>query len=246
MEGHVKIHRRMLEWEWYSNINTSRVFIHMLLKANWKDGKFQGREIKRGSFVSSLTKISDETSLTVNEVRTAIRNLKLTGEITGKSYSKYTVFTIKNYDLYQDINTQEHTQITIESPADNPQLTGKSQPVNKLLTTIEERKNNINILCAAEPTPESDTRHQDFDKIYAIYPKKRGKAKALEYYLAFVSKSGRLLNGKRYRLSPRDVYLAVSRYVNQQEQDGTALQFYKNFDSFMHKTILDYLEEQEE
>jgi len=130
----------MLEWEWYTNLNTFRVFLHMLLKANWKDGKFQGQIIERGSFISSIAKISQETGLTVNEVRTAVKNLKSTGEITSKSHSKYSVFTVKNYSVYQDINTQENNHITSKPQADNKQVTNRSQPVNNLLTTIEERE----------------------------------------------------------------------------------------------------------
>ena len=53
MGGHIKIDRRILEWEWYSDINTCRLFIHLLLKANWKDGRFQGTEVPRGSLVTS-------------------------------------------------------------------------------------------------------------------------------------------------------------------------------------------------
>ena len=60
MKGdYVKINRSLLEWGWYQDKNTCRLFIHMLLKANWKDGFFLGIEIKRGSFVSSLAKLSE-------------------------------------------------------------------------------------------------------------------------------------------------------------------------------------------
>lgn len=55
--GHIKIDRRILEWEWYSDINTCRVFIHLLLKANWKDGRFQGTEVPRGSLVTSYSSL---------------------------------------------------------------------------------------------------------------------------------------------------------------------------------------------
>jgi len=126
---YIKIHRKFMDWEWYKNINVTKLFLHMVLKANWKDGRFQGQEIKRGSFVSSLQNLSNETSLTVNEIRTAIKHLKSTGEITSKAHSKYSVFTVINYDDYQGVNTQVHKQ-----------RTSRSQPVNKLLTTIEEKK----------------------------------------------------------------------------------------------------------
>ena len=98
MKGdYIKINRSLLEWGWYKDKNTSRLFIHMLLKANWKDGFFLGIEIKRGSFVSSLAKLSEETNLSVREIRTAIKHLESTGEVTSKKYNKFSVFTVNNY-----------------------------------------------------------------------------------------------------------------------------------------------------
>ena len=133
MMGHgdyVKLNRSILDWEWWSDINTYRVFTYMLLKANWKDTSYKGTTVPRGSFVSSLSKISEATNLTENEVRTAIKHLKSTGEITGKTHSKFTVFTINNYCLYQD---------------DNKEVTKNAQAINMLLTTIEEKKEGKNI-----------------------------------------------------------------------------------------------------
>ena len=129
MAEFIKIDRKILQWEWYLNINTKVVFLHCLLKANWKDGKWQGIDIKRGSFISSYNKIASETALSVMEVRTAFNHLKCTGEVTSKSHSKYTVFTVKNYDLYQSINKQN-----------NVLLTNNQQTINTQLTTIEEVK----------------------------------------------------------------------------------------------------------
>lgn len=101
----------------------------MFLKANWKDGKFQGTTVPRGSFVSSTKKLSEETKLTEREIRTAISNLKKTGEVTSKSTNKYTVFTVVNYDLYQTNDIQNDTQTTF-----------KRHSNDILTTTIEERK----------------------------------------------------------------------------------------------------------
>jgi hypothetical protein len=134
--GYIKINRGILEWEWYGNINTKVLFLHMLIKANWKEGKFQGIDIPRGSFVSSYPKLSDDLGLTVNEIRTALKHLQSTGEITVKTHSKFSVFTVKNYCSYQDINSQ----VTDNSQADNSQSTVKAQSINSQLTTIEEGK----------------------------------------------------------------------------------------------------------
>lgn len=129
MSGHIKIDRRILEWEWYSDINTCRLFIHLLLKANWKDGRFQGTEVPRGSLVTSYNSLSKQTGLSVQNVRTAIKHLILTGEITSKQQAKFTVITVKNYDKYQ-----------LDNRVTNNPLTENQQASNKLLTTIEEGK----------------------------------------------------------------------------------------------------------
>ena len=138
--GHIKIHRKMLEWEWYQDTNTFVLFLHCLLIANWKEGRFMGNVIPRGSFVSSYSQLAQETNLSVQNVRTAISHLKSTGELTSKSHAKFTIFTVVNYNKYQDDNRQT-----------NNQLTNNQQATNKQLTTIEEgnkerkkEENNIN------------------------------------------------------------------------------------------------------
>lgn len=123
----------------------------MLLRANWKDGKFEGKVIPRGSFVSSIPKLSSETSLTQREIRTSIEHLKKTGEVTVKTTNRYSVFTINNYCLYQMSDTQNGSL-----------LTDKRQSIDSLTTAIEEKKEGnkvkkeINNIICTEPN-ESDT-----------------------------------------------------------------------------------------
>lgn len=127
--GHIKIDRRILEWEWYSDINTCRVFIHLLLKANWKDGRFQGTEVPRGSLVTSYSNLAKDTGLSVKNVRTALNHLETTGEVAVNRHPKFSVVTVKKYNLYQTDGTVTGSQVAV-----NRQATG-SQPA-----TIEEGK----------------------------------------------------------------------------------------------------------
>lgn len=142
--GYVKIHRKIFDWGWGTDINTFRIFIHMILKANWKDGVFKGTTVPRGSFISSILKLAEETRLTNDEVRTAISHLVSTGEITKQSTNKYTVFTVVNYALYQDVTEQEPNQVP-----------SNAQTIPKLFPTIEEgkkvRKEEINNIICPEP-----------------------------------------------------------------------------------------------
>lgn len=127
----VKLFSKFMKWEWYKDINTKCVFIHCLISANWKDGRFEGRVIKRGSFVTGRKKLAEELGMSEQQIRTALNHLISTNEITIATTNKYSVITIVNYEMYQQVNQQNNQQLTNNQPTTNQQL-----------TTIEEYKNN--------------------------------------------------------------------------------------------------------
>ena len=130
----IKLNRKILEWEWFSDVCTRDVFIYCLLKANWKPGNWHGIEYKRGEFITSLPTISEDLGFSIMNVRTALKHLKSTGEITDKTYNKFRIISIKNYDKYQSDNRQA-----------NRQLTGKQQATNRQLTADIRTKEDKNI-----------------------------------------------------------------------------------------------------
>ena len=131
MEGWISLHRKTVDWEWYSDPNTFRLFIHCLLKANHSGKKWRGINIERGSFVTSYSKLAEELELSVQKVRTAINNLKSTSEITSESNSKHTVIKVVKYNEHQCVNKQ-----------DNKQSTSNQQATNKQITTTNNNNNN--------------------------------------------------------------------------------------------------------
>ena len=234
MSDYIKLHRKFLEWEWYRNEHTKNLFIHCLLKANWKESKFEGNVIQRGSFVSSIDILANETGLTSDEVRTAIKHLIFTGEITKQSTNKYTVFSVVNYDLYQPVSQAEPKQAPSYS---------QSIPNNRRNKEYKE----INNICAPESHDSNFDKEEqlkkDFEIIYGIYPKKKGKTVAFANYKQWVSEKGKDVGGKRYRLTNRQIYLAVKKYIRQQEEAGQDdYQYWKNFDTLMGRQLLDYVE----
>jgi uncharacterized phage protein (TIGR02220 family) len=137
------LHRKMVEWEWYTEPNVVRLFIHCLLRANHVDAKWRGVEIKRGQFVTSADKLATELGLTRQKIRTALANLQITNEITIKTSTQHTVITVNNYDSYQ-ASTNETTN---NQPAKQP---SNNQRDNHQITTNNNDKNykneNKNIL----------------------------------------------------------------------------------------------------
>jgi hypothetical protein len=101
MNGWIKLHRKILDWEWYRDANTMRVFLHCILLANHEDLKWKGQVIKKGSFVSSYTKLAEELNLSPKQIRTALDKLKNSENVAGKWAGQYSIITVKNYSLWQ-------------------------------------------------------------------------------------------------------------------------------------------------
>jgi hypothetical protein len=127
MSGWIKLHRQILEWEWYSDNNCFRLFLHLLLKANHKEKRFKGIELKVGSIVTSRDLLARETGLSSQQIRTALTKLISTNEITSVTSSQGTIIQIVSYEKYQ-VPTNE---ITNEQPTSNQQSTTNNNVKNE-------------------------------------------------------------------------------------------------------------------
>lgn len=101
MNGYIKLHRKLMQWEWYKDIPTKTLYIHLLLKASWSDLTYRGREIPSGTIVTTVRELSEETRLSPQQIKTAFSHLKSTNEITIKTTNKETVIHIEKWGIYQ-------------------------------------------------------------------------------------------------------------------------------------------------
>ncbi len=122
-EGFIKIFRKFTEWEWYDDIPTKVLFLHLLIIANWKAKKWHGITIKRGQVVTSQNHLAEQTQLSRQQVRTSLNKLISTNDITKSATSNYTIITIKNYNKYQDNNQVDNQRATNEQPTSNQRAT---------------------------------------------------------------------------------------------------------------------------
>jgi len=112
MQGWIKLHRQLLEWEWYDDHNATRLFIHLVLMANHEDRKWQGVLIKRGELITSLSKLSKQTGLSIRNIRTSLKHLKSTQALTQYRHTKYTHLSIYNWGKYQQSDTTGDKEVT--------------------------------------------------------------------------------------------------------------------------------------
>ena len=99
--GWVKSYRKQTDWEWYKVPNTAHLFHHLLLMANHKDGKWRGIDVPKGCLITSISKLSSQTGLSVKEVRTALNNLIQTKCVAKSTTHRYTLLKVENYEMYQ-------------------------------------------------------------------------------------------------------------------------------------------------
>ena len=100
-EGYIKLHRSMLEWEWYDDTNTKILFLHCLLRANYEAGSWHGINYEAGQFITSLPSLAKETHLTVKQVRVALEHLKATNEVADLRQGNCRVITVVKWNDYQ-------------------------------------------------------------------------------------------------------------------------------------------------
>lgn len=132
MEGWIKLHRKILDWEWYTDAPVRILFEHLLLTANYEDKKWKGIEIKRGQKVTSIGHLSKETGLTIRQVRTALQKLEKTKNVTSKATNKFTLVTIENYGLYQSYNDYATSNVTNERQTNDNNIRNKEYKNKKI------------------------------------------------------------------------------------------------------------------
>ncbi len=137
MNGFIVIHRKMLDWEWYSDVIVKTVFLHCLLRANFKDTRWKGHAIKRGQFITSYPKMAEECNITVNQARRAFSTLISTGEITVSPQARFSVVTVVKYDYYQNDHRLKHSQ-KHSLTTGRPQQINNDNNDNKLITKEDD------------------------------------------------------------------------------------------------------------
>ena len=102
--------------------------------------------------------------------------------------------------------------------------------------------NKLNIYSANEIAPEKtikeekDTKSEDFEKLWNIYPSKKGKAKAFSSYCNWLK--GKKYMNKTIKLTNAQMWYAIKNYVKECEDSK---RFFQNGSTFFNNTIVEYV-----
>lgn len=189
-EGFVMVYRKLIDWEWYDDKNTLVVFLHLLLTVNYEPKQWHGRTIERGQRVVGREALAMETHLSVQNVRTALKHLISTNEITIKSTKEFSLITLNNFDKYQPCNQQFNQSPTNLQPTSNHneiKLINKESNNKEITPKGVTKKNHFgefeNVLLS----------HDEYQNLVASLGDK-GADNYIERVSAYIAQSG-----KRYK-----------------------------------------------
>lgn len=210
MNGFIALHRKFIEWEWYDDANTMRLFVHCLLKANWKDRKWRGEMIQRGSFITSLGKLSEELRLSRKQIMHSLDKLVSTGEITKKG-TAWTQISICNYDSYQDEAQKKGTEMEQKGTTKGTEREQKGIQLNK------DNKENKEI---KKQEREGRFAPPSQDEVIDLFEEKTGNrawsVNMGEMFWAHYENNG----WKIGRSKMKNWKLAVSQWISRAKQEG--------------------------
>lgn len=101
--GFVTLSRQLLDWRFAQFPYAVALWVHLIMRANWKDSWFLGERIPRGSLATSTASLADMTGMSESTVRRWLKKFEEDGQITRKATNRFTVINITNYRAFQDI-----------------------------------------------------------------------------------------------------------------------------------------------
>ena len=96
--GHISIHRKLMDTFFYRDSTHLHLWLHLLLKANWKDNEvlLGGKKIivKRGQFLTSRNKLSIETGIQESKVERILKTFKSEQQIEQQHTFRSRLITV--------------------------------------------------------------------------------------------------------------------------------------------------------
>lgn len=128
----------MLDWEWYTDLNTFKLWMHINLTCNIVPQKrMLGYTLQPGQVITTLPRLAAETGLTLQEVRTALKHLESSGDIRQQVTNKFRLITLENWAFSQGFYEPPNRQLTDQQQTINRPLTGvKKEDKNKELSNL--------------------------------------------------------------------------------------------------------------
>ena len=165
---YIKVYRKLLEWEWYSDTACVRVFLHLLLKANWEESTYRGVKVPRGSLVIGRKALATELGLTEAKIRVAIKRLQNAHSISQQITKQFTVVSVCEFDTYNPSKDADDQHLANRKPTDSQQI-ATSKEDNKI-----RRKEDIGFSLSSEPEKAKSSNSAKKEKLQHAVQRLKG------------------------------------------------------------------------
>ena len=226
MNGYIKLHRKLVEWGWYSDSVVKDVFLHILMTASYAEGQYMGFCIEPGQAIIKQKNLAAELGFSPQQIRTALKKLESTGEIVLNPTNRFTIATVENWRMYQDDDEQNNKRITLEQHSNNTQITNEQQTDNTRATNLhilkeskKVRNKEINKESGRVFTPPSVEQVRE-------YCSSRGNSVDAESFVDFYESKGWMVGKNKMK----DWKAAVRTWERSRNEKQDAVKEKKKYD----------------
>lgn len=213
-KGFLKISReRLSDWRWLQNQTKFYVFFRLLLKANYEDMPFEKTIVKRGQLMFSYDKLATELGVSLQTLRTTLKDLQNTNEINIQSTRKASLLTICEYESWQDCENEANIQPTYNQHTTNTQLT-----LSKEIKEKEEIKEKDTIVSKKKSSDYPEEYEQD----YKLYERKGSKKNGYKRWMMLTEEDKEKM--RRH----------IPHYLQSNER-----QFLKDFEGYINQRLFE-------
>jgi hypothetical protein len=151
-DGWVSIYRQIFDNKDLKDNNHLLIFIYMVVHASHKPTIVTYRRkrvvLKRGQLTVSLRDLCKRFNLTERKVRTILKNLETTQSLTHTLFKQLSVYTIVNYNKFQDNDLSQVKIIDTQNDRQNNKYTNilySSKKNDKSLSSMTDKPKKITI-----------------------------------------------------------------------------------------------------
>jgi len=151
-DGWVSIYRQIFDNKDLKDNNHLLIFIYMVVHASHKPTIVTYRRkrvvLKRGQLTVSLRDLCKRFNLTERKVRTILKNLETTQSLTHTLFKQLSVYTIVNYNKFQDNDLSQVKIIDTQNDRQNNKYTNilySSKKNDKSLSSMTVKPKKIEI-----------------------------------------------------------------------------------------------------
>lgn len=149
------------------------------------------------------------------------------------------------YIIYEKPATIDFTEVLpvgdfplVDNPLVEKPLVENPTQLNTNKLNTKKLNNSASEVAPNTPLKEdTNKKENDFEKLWDIYPSKKGKSKAFNSYCSWLK--GKKYMNKTLKLTNAQMWYAIKKYVKECE---SSKRFFQNGSTFFNNTIVEYVE----